>query len=432
MRIVYDLFISLYLFSIKTASLIGNEKAKLWVSGRKNCIKNLEEALKDFKGKERFWFHCASLGEFEQGRALIEKVREEYPDSFILLTFFSPSGYEIRKNYKEVNFVSYLPMDTRNNASKFVNILNPTKTFFIKYEFWFNYINELNKKKQSVYIVSAIFRPQQIFFKWYGVFFREMLKIITHIFVQDKNSFRLLKEAGISNSSISGDTRFDRVEKVAKESLRNDKIEEFIGKNKSIIAGSTWPEDEELLLSTYYSLDESNLKLLFVPHEVTVKRIEELKKTISKQIKSKEIALYSDEKLNTKAEIMIIDTVGLLSSAYAYATLAWVGGGFGKGIHNILEPAAHGKPILFGPEYSKFKEAHDLITKRSAYSISDSVIAKRVINKLLSNQDQLKSSGAASAEYVKENTGATNMIFEFVFKKTGKKQKPGQQQIIEY
>ncbi|MBL0032659.1 MAG: 3-deoxy-D-manno-octulosonic acid transferase [Bacteroidetes bacterium] len=432
MQIIYSLAIRSYYFAIAIAALFGNSKAKLWISGRRNWHKILEEKLSGYSGKERFWFHCASLGEFEQGRALIEKVRKEFPDAFILLTFFSPSGYEIRKNYPVVNFVCYLPLDTKRNAKRFVRILNPSKTIFIKYEFWYNYINELSKAGKPLFIASAIFRPQQVFFKWYGTFFRSILKKITHIFLQDKNSMRLLSDLGVNNCSITGDTRFDRVYKIAHDSKPIPAIEQFIGSKHSIVAGSTWPVDEEILLQIFHSLDDNNLKLILVPHEVSEQRILQLKDKIIRQANSKGVALYSDKILNRNSSIMIVDTIGLLSSVYKYATLTWIGGGFNNGIHNSLEAAAHGKPVFFGPEYQKFREAHDLIGIQSAFSVKNPIDGKRLMQKLLFDKSLLEKTGQLSSDYVQKNTGATEKIFFHIFQKSEERKKPGAQQIIEY
>ncbi len=432
MQIIYSLVIRCYYLAINLAGFFGNSKAKLWIKGRSSLYKNLEQKLSEFEGKERFWFHCASLGEFEQGRALIEKVRKEFPEAFILLTFFSPSGYEIRKNYQEVNFVSYLPLDTNKNARRFIKLLQPSKTVFIKYEFWYNFIIQINKTGKPIYIASAIFRPQQAFFKWYGSFFRKLLQKISHIFLQDKNSMRLLSEIGITNCSISGDTRFDRVYKVATESKPLQRIEEFTENNKVIVAGSTWPDDEEILLKMFHALDQNNLKLILVPHEVSSHRIQQLKNKIINQANPKSVTLYSDKTMNKNSAIMIVDIIGILSSAYKYATLTWVGGGFNNGIHNILEPAAHGKPIFFGPEFQKFKEAHELIASQSAFSVKDFIDGKRLMKKLLTDVDYLELTGKSAAYYVQQNTGATERIFRQVFQKHGEKKKPGAQQTIEY
>ncbi len=432
MQILYNLVIRFYYFAILTAAFFGNEKAKLWIDGRKQWYLKLERALYGFKDKERFWFHCASLGEFEQGRALIEKVRKEFPNAFILLTFFSPSGYEVRKKYTEVDHVSYLPLDTKKNARRLIQLLDPSKTIFIKYEFWFHYITELSKKNKPIYIASAIFRPQQIFFKWYGSFFRTLLKKITHIFLQDKNSQHLLSEKGIINCSVSGDTRFDRVYKIAKDAKPVLPIENFVDGNKTIVAGSTWPADEDALLKIFHALEEPGLKLILVPHEVNPQRIKQLKDKIDSDVNFKGATLYSDKSVNKEATIMIVDTIGILSSVYKYASVTWVGGGFNNGIHNILEPAAHGKPIFFGPVYQKFREAHELISCQSAFSVNDLTDARRTIKKLLSNNTLLSETGKSSSDYVKKNLGATDKIFQFVFNKPTEKKSSGTQQTIEY
>lgn len=416
MQIIYSLVIRIYYFAITVSALLGNEKARFWLLGRKQWAKNLSKALSAYKGNERFWFHCASLGEFEQGRSLIERVRKEFPDSFILLTFFSPSGYEIRKNYSEVNHVSYLPLDTKKNAERFIKILQPSKTIFIKYEFWYNFIDQISKTGKPIYIASAIFRPQQIFFKWYGTFFRELLKKISFIFLQDNDSLNLLRETGITKCSVTGDTRFDRVSKVAIEAKAILKIEQFVKNKNVIVAGSTWPADEENLLKIFDSLNDTNLKLVIVPHEVSSRRINELKEKIIHQTKQKNITLYSDTDPDVNSSIMIVDTIGLLSSAYKYATLTWVGGGFNKGIHNILEPAAHGKPVLFGPAFEKFKEAHDLIANHGAFSVTDSEAGNQLIKKMLTDDNYLEVSGKAASEYVRKNTGATDKIFMHIFR----------------
>lgn len=432
MILLYNFIILIYSTSIKLAGLFGNDKAKLWASGRKNWEKKLEESIAKSNSQERFWFHCASLGEFEQGRSLIEKVRREFPDAYILLTFFSPSGYEIRKTYSQVDFVCYLPVDTKRNAEKFIEIVKPSSTFFIKYEFWFHFINELEKKKKSIYIVSAIFRPQQIFFKWYGTFYKNLLTKITRIFIQDKNSEILLTSSNISNYTVVGDTRFDRVKKVADEAKEVSAINDFVGSSRVLVAGSTWPMDEDLVLNIFFSFDDQDIKLIIVPHDVNQERISNIQQKIQNHVHSTGSTLLSEYHSNKNSNILIVDSVGLLSTLYKYGTLTWVGGGFDNGIHNILEPAAHGKPIFFGPNYSKFKEAHDLIAKQSAFNVSDEIAGKRLMLKLLKNESLLNSASKNASEYVERNIGATELIYKFVFNKSNEKRKPGIQQKLDY
>lgn len=415
MRILYDLIISAYSLFIRIAAIFGNAKAKLWLTGRNNWEANLISNLKSAGTKKKIWFHCASLGEFEQGRALIEKIRGEFPDTFLILSFFSPSGYEVRKDYKQVDHVCYLPIDTRTNAERFIRIINPDKTFFVKYEFWFHFFTELKRQGKEVYLVSAIFRPNQIFFRWYGNLFRSILSGITHIFVQDKNSKKLLDTLPEAKSSIAGDTRFDRVLKVAEDKKRDQKLESFKGTALLLIAGSTWPEDESLLLSTFFETNNPNYKIVIVPHEVNESHLQSIEAKIRQfggQSISTRYSVYND---STNYQIMIMDTIGHLSSAYSYADVTWVGGGFGKGIHNILEPAAHGKPIMFGPEYGKFREAHELIAIGGAFSVKTKEEYKSKVEKMFVSESERKHAGRHSIEYVKNNVGATKLIFDFAF-----------------
>jgi 3-deoxy-D-manno-octulosonic-acid transferase len=419
MRILYDLIIAAYSLSIRIAAIFGNAKAKSWITGRNNWEENLQEHLTSASNKKKYWFHCASLGEFEQGRALIEKIRAEFPDAYLILSFFSPSGYEIRKDYKLADYVCYLPIDSKANAEKFIRTINPDKSFFVKYEFWYHYFNELKNQNREVYVISAIFRPTQIFFKWYGHLFRNLLAGITQLFVQDENSKKLLDTLPCVKCLVAGDTRFDRVMKVAIDNKEDQKLRSFKGTSHLLIAGSTWPEDEALLLSIFFETKNENYKLVIVPHEVNETHLMAIESKIRNYGSQTVFSRYSAYSPSTECKILIIDTIGLLSGAYSYADVCWVGGGFGKGIHNILEPAAHGKPIIFGPEYRKFREAHELIAKGGAFSVSTETDLKKLIENLFTNDNERKVAGTKSIQYVKNNLGATNLIFDFAF--SGKK-----------
>ena len=414
MRILYNIILKCYEFVIQMAAILGNKKASQFTKGRKQWDSKLRSALKN-NPENRIWFHCASLGEFEQGRPLIEKIRLEFPDAFLLLTFFSPSGYEIRKNYLGVDFVSYLPLDTRKNSKLFLDILNPNQSFFIKYEFWFYFIDELKKRGKSVYIVSANFRPNQLFFKWYGTFFRKIIQKITHIFVQDLNSIRLLQSIQVKNASVSGDTRFDRVVEISKSTNQSEKLVLFKGDNKLLIAGSTWSEDEDLIVQTYFNEKHVGYKIVIAPHEINEEHLKNIESRISTLSKKKNCFRFTEKEADSTLGIMILDTIGQLSSVYGYADITYIGGGFGKGIHNILEPAAYGKPVIFGPNYYKFREATELVKLGAAFSIIDQKEYSSVLNSLMNDPDRRIMAGRESKKYISNNIGATQIIFSFVY-----------------
>lgn len=414
MLIIYNLFIRLYYSGILISSLF-NKKAKLWIEGRKNLFKELEKL--DHFGKTA-WFHCASLGEFEQGRPVIEKFKIQNPDYKIVVTFFSPSGYEIRKNYAGADVVCYLPLDTKKNARKFIEVTQPDIAVFIKYEFWHHYLNELEKKHIPAFLVSANFRREQPFFKWYGAFWRSMLKKFNHLFVQNESSKTLLKNIGFDNITAAGDTRFDRVYKVASGPKVISRINEFKDDKKLIVAGSTWPKDETFLQDAFLNLKikNQNLKLLIAPHEIENKSME----SIRNLFKNFSMTLYSqaDKENITATDILIIDNIGMLSSLYQYADIAYIGGGFGKGIHNILEAAAHGKPVIFGPNYKKFNEAAELIKAGGAFTVSNGEELAETISNLL-NEPAATAAENASADYIGRNRGATEAVVNRLSAVTG-------------
>ncbi|MFH0895169.1 MAG: glycosyltransferase N-terminal domain-containing protein [Bacteroidota bacterium] len=398
MRLFYNITVSFYYLLILIASLF-NEKAQLWLRGRKNILKKLKAALENDTSK-RVWFHCSSLGEFEQGRPLIEEFRKQYPTYKILLTFFSPSGYEIRKNYAGADYIFYLPADTPANARRFINIVKPQFVFFVKYEYWFNYMNQLRKHEIPLVIVSAVFRPGQYFFKWYGAWALNKLKSIQHFYVQHSDVALLLKKHGIENVTISGDTRFDRVLAVTQDDTAYPKIEAFCKNQKALIVGSSWPADENLILSCLEDLQ--NYKIIFVPHDLN--HVESLLKNAGKNA-----VLYSDLNEEEDKQIVIVNAIGHLSKLYRYASIAYVGGGFGQGIHNILEPAAYGIPVIFGPNYSKFIEANELLIAGGAFCIQNENDFKNVIS-LLKNDDLYTKAANVSKSYVQNGAGATQKV----------------------
>ena len=408
MNLLYYVTIQGFNLLVRIVSIF-NHKARLFVNGRKKIFKELREFS---DGHKVAWFHCASLGEFEQGRALIEKLKKEYPNYRILLTFFSPSGYEIRKNYKFADYVTYLPIDTPRNARKFINIVKPDKAFFIKYEFWYFYLRELKKTGISTYLVSGVFRKDQYFFKWYGKGFRKMIDWFDYIFVQDKSSYDLLQSYDYKNVSLSGDTRLDRVVELVNNAKELPLVNTFKQNQLLFVAGSTWPKDDELLIK-FYKDHQKPFKMIIAPHEVHSSNITRL----MDNFKEFNVIKYSDANKNkiSRADVLIIDSIGLLSALYRYGEFTYIGGGFGKGIHNLLEAATWGVPVVFGPNYHKFKEAHELINLGGGYSINDYESLDSTLNQLIHDSNFLKESGNRAKRYIEENSGATEMIFKKIF-----------------
>lgn len=409
MSLLYDLSIFILHAGIRIAAFFGNHKAVLWIEGRKDWEEKIRKATPG-KEQKRVWFHCASLGEFEQGRPLIEKIKSSNPSIFILLTFFSPSGYEKRKNYEHADLVCYLPVDTKRNAEKFIRLASPSLSVFIKYEFWFHYFSQLKERGVPLLLASAVFRPSQIFFKWYGRFYRNILKNVNHFFVQDKESAELLSRIGLANCTVAGDTRFDRVNEVALQKKKLDIIELFKQDEKIIIAGSTWPEDEKIFFRTLSTLKKHKFKVIIAPHEVNQKRIQDISEGAKSLFKGEEIDLYSNPANLISSRILIIDNIGLLLHIYSYCEIAWIGGGFGKGIHNILEAAAFGLPVLIGPGYEKFREAKELVSMQGAFEIKNEIEASGIISKLLNDDSFYNKVSRTCNDYVRSNTGATDQI----------------------
>lgn len=409
MFVVYNLLIYLFLFLVRVRALF-EPKARAWTKGQKGLLRKIENT---FHSTTRvIWFHCASLGEFEQGRPVIESFKRTLPDVTILLTFFSPSGYEIRKNYPVADFIYYLPADTLHNARRFIGITRPSLAVFVKYEYWFNYMRVLHENRIPLIFISAIFRPEQFFFKKWLKWPLNQLRKADHFFVQDSKSASILKEAGIEQVTISGDTRFDRVISI-KDQLRSfPVIEKFIGTKVVVVAGSTWPEDEKLLLELIKI--RSDLKYLIAPHEIHQDRILSLQKILPVQ---SVCYTRADEKTIEESAVMIIDTIGILSQIYRYATIAYIGGGFGKGIHNILEAAVYGIPVIIGPNFQKFREAVDLVQRQGAFAISSEYELINIVNQLLGNQELYTLAGRATRQYIEENLGATDIILHHIKKK---------------
>jgi 3-deoxy-D-manno-octulosonic-acid transferase len=408
---LYNIAVSLYFFGIRVAAL-WNPKAKASITGRKAVFPYLHEAIQP--NDKVIWFHCSSAGEFEQGKPIIEEIRRVYPYYKIVLTFFSPSGLKAANGYQHVDFITYLPFDNRANAKQFIDLIKPELIVFVKYEFWYHYLHEAAFRHIPILLVSAVFREDQLFFKAYGSFYRQMLFLYRHIFVQDKRSLELLLENAITHCSISGDTRFDRVKQVAGIPNPIQGIPGFISNNPVLIAGSTWEADEALLAN--FLNQNPRIKLVIAPHEINATHLNKIRTLFPYAL------FYSNlpeqkEDLSTK-NVLVIDCIGLLSRLYRYGTLCYIGGGFTKdGIHNILEAAVYGKPVIFGPNYHKYREASDLITAGGAFSIQDASELNKIAGSLLSDKAYLQKSGVNAANFIVNNTGATTKIIQFIQEK---------------
>ncbi len=406
MKVLYNFLVFTTSLLLPTITLF-NKKLKLFVEGRKETFSKIEK----LKGENVIWFHAASLGEFEQARPIIEDLKKTYNEYKILVTFFSPSGYEIRKYYNLADVICYLPLDSKSNARKFIEIVNPKFAIFIKYEFWPNLLNELKLKEIPTILVSGILRKNQIFFKNYGGFMRKALSAFSHFFVQDRNSKELLNSINFENVTIAGDTRFDRVSKILKQDNSLDFIDEFKKNQYTIVAGSTWQEDEELLVNYINNKASDKEKFIIAPHNIKQEAILELQKSIHKRT-----VLYSaraDENLS-EYSVFIINTIGILTKIYAAADVAYVGGGLKTGLHNILEPATFGIPVVIGNKYDKFKEAVDLVDLNGCISISTQDAFSSVFMKLKSDEDYRKLTGKINKKYIQENLGATKLIMDYL------------------
>ncbi len=406
MRILYTIAIHTLYFLILAASLF-NRKAKLWISGRKNWRRQFNAVNLNHPV---IWFHAASLGEFEQGLPVMEAIKKSIPGCSIAVSFFSPSGFEVRKNSPHADFVFYLPLDTRYNALKLIRQLKPDAVFFIKYEFWHNFLDVISSKGIPAYLLSGIFRQQQAFFKWYGWWFRKDLKTFKHIFVQNELSANLLRMTGTDNVTITGDTRFDRVLSNASRAVDLPIIAEFTQGSVCIVAGSTWPADENILAG-YINRAAPNVKFIIAPHEIEQSHIARLVNSINK-----DLVLYSlagSVPVKDK-QVMIIDNIGLLSSIYRYGRIAYIGGGFGSGIHNLLEAAVYDIPVIFGPNHHKFNEAVELLASGGGFTIAGSDEFGNIMNKLITLDQHYQYAANKAGEYIKANAGATAKVITHV------------------
>ncbi|ABQ04758.1 3-deoxy-D-manno-octulosonic acid transferase [Flavobacterium johnsoniae] len=408
MLFLYNLTIYIAGFFLKIIALFS-PKIKLFVEGRKNVFSVLEEKIK--ANDKTIWFHSASLGEYEQGLPVIEKIKEKYPSHKIIVTFFSPSGYEVRKNNTVADVTIYLPLDTKSNAKRFLKLVHPEFAFFIKYEFWLNYLNELEKSKTSTYLISGIFRDSQMFFKWYGGFYRKALNAFTYFFVQNESSKQKIEAIGFKNVIVSGDTRFDRVNAILERDNILNYVENFKNNQLTIVIGSSWPKDEVLLIE-YINQAPENVKFIIAPHNIKTEQISNLKSQITKST-----VLFSEKENKdlSNYNVFIIDTIGILTKIYSYGTIAYVGGGFGNpGIHNILEPATFGIPIVIGPNYSNFAEAVSLVELGGCISITNFLELKEILDRLINDPKLLTEKSHICKSFIQNNKGATNTIMKIV------------------
>ncbi|WP_158975509.1 3-deoxy-D-manno-octulosonic acid transferase [Cellulophaga sp. L1A9] len=407
MHFIYNCSVYIAGFFLKILALFS-PKLKLFVTGRKHVFNTLNAGVS--KEAPVIWIHTASLGEFEQGLPVIEALKEQYINYQILVTFFSPSGYEVKKNATAADLITYLPIDTKHNAAEFIKIVHPALVIFVKYEIWPNYLKELEKGKIPTLLISAIFSKRQIFFKGYGSFMRKSLSAFSHFFVQDQNSKDLLRSLDLENSTISGDTRFDRVLKILEQDNTLDFMEKFKQDQHCFVAGSSWPEDEAIIVD-YINTTNASLKFVFAPHTIKKEAIQKLASSIQKRT-----ILYSElaHKNPSDYEVLIIDTIGILTKVYRYADVAYVGGGFATGLHNTLEPAVFGIPVLIGPKYAGFKEAEDLVTLKGVISISDQKSFTLALDQLISSPKYYEETGKINTRYITERKGATGLIMDYI------------------
>ena len=408
MLFLYNLFVVFASQALKLVAIF-NPKIKLFVEGRKVVFPTLEQKIKP--SDKTIWFHAASLGEYEQGLPVIEKIKEKFPTHKIVVTFFSPSGYEVRKNNTIADVTVYLPLDTKENAKEFLTLVHPELVFFIKYEYWLNYLSELKDLNTPTYLISGIFRENQMFFKWYGGFYRKALDTFTYFFVQNENSKKLLRQLGKANVAVSGDTRFDRVAGILEKDNSLDFISQFKNDTLTIVVGSSWPKDENLLVD-FINSNKYNVKFIIAPHNIKGEQIQQLKNSISKKT-----VLFSErnDKNLADCDVFIIDTIGILTKIYSYADIAYVGGGFGNpGVHNILEPATYGVPIVIGPNYSHFAEAIALVNLEGCISVSNKKELEAALMSLILIEVERQEKGHICETFVQMNKGATDIIMNTI------------------
>lgn len=407
MQLLYRFGVQCYGILLRLAAAY-HPKARLWVAGRRGWQERIKNRLS--VDRPTVWFHTASLGEFEQGRPIMEAFREKHPKYQILVTFFSPSGYEVRKNYKGVDHLDYLPLDSVQNARAFLDLVRPTVAVFVKYEFWFDYLATLHQRKIPILYLAASFRPSQHFFQWYGGWFRKQLEQIEHFLVQTEESITLLKQVGIGQASVSGDPRYDRVYQTAQAMEPLDGFESFVEGHQVLILGSSWPEEEALLMMWERPAD---WKVVVAPHEINEERIATLEKALEGSVVR---YFQSSPQEIAAADILILDGVGLLARAYRYGNLALVGGAFSKGLHNILEPATFGLPVIFGPKFKRYPEAGQLIARGGGFSVSDSETFNKQMDALITNQVAFQKAGDAAKDFIYSNRGATEKSMEVLLR----------------
>ncbi len=405
--LIYDFVISIYDFGIGVYSLF-NTKAKLLRNGRKET---LELIRKLHITEKTVWFHCASLGEFEQGRPVIEALKKKDQHRKIILTFFSPSGYEVRKDYEFADYIFYLPSDKKRYVKKFVEAINPSHVLFVKYEFWYHYLQYLSSKNINVYIISALFRKEHIFFKWYGGRYRKLLFFFTKLFVQDQESANLLKSIGVKDFVVAGDTRFDRVFEIAQQAKEYELLEMFSKDSVVLVGGSTWPSGEKLIAE--FLKTNKDIKVLLAPHEIHEEHLKQIEEVLP--VASARYTKLEGVDLD-KLRVLIVDTMGMLSSMYRYGNFAYIGGGFGSGIHNTIEASTFGLPVIFGPNYKKYQEACDLIVKHAGFSVANQQDFDRIVDDLLENESLYKQSSQAALAYVDAMRGSTQMIINDIYR----------------
>ena len=401
---MYNIIIYLYLFGVAIYSLFNKKVRKMW-RGERAAIGLLREKV--VSDAQYVWFHAASLGEFEQGRPLMEQMRREHPEFKILLTFFSPSGYEVRKNYEGADIICYLPLDTPFNARRFLRTIRPVMAFFIKYEFWYNYLHILKHRNVPVYSVSSIFRPGQIFFRWYGRQYSRVLKCFTHFFVQNEVSRELLHSIGIDQVTISGDTRFDRVLQIRDAAKELPLVEAFKDDHNVFVAGSSWPPDEDVFIR--YFNEHRNWELVIAPHVIDEDHLQQIISKLNRKVVRYTQATESEAR---EADVLIIDCFGLLSSIYRYGEVAYVGGGFGVGIHNVLEAAVWGVPVIFGPNNQRFQEAQGLLASEGGFQIKDYDTFCQLMDRFDTDKAYLQTTGKKAGSFVAQHAGATATILK--------------------
>ena len=408
MLFLYNIITLLAAQLLKFVALFS-PKMKLFVDGRKSVFQTLADKIQS--SDKTIWFHAASLGEYEQGLPVIEAIKQQFPTHKIVVTFFSPSGYEVRKNNAVANVTIYLPLDTISNAKQFIELVHPEMAFFIKYEYWPNYLNELKKQQIKTYLISGILRENQAFFKWYGGFYRNALKTFDYFFVQNESSKNLLQSIGFHNVKVSGDTRFDRVVSILERDNSLDYIEQFKDNKTTIVIGSSWPKDETLLVN-YINQSSDDVKFIIAPHNIKQEQISNLKN----QIQKKTILFSKKDNVDlSNSNVFLIDTIGILTKIYSYADIAYVGGGFGNpGVHNILEPATFGVPVVIGPNYSHFAEATALVNMEGCISIQNQTQLNEAFDLLLHNEDERLEKGHICSTFVQMNKGATQTIMNHI------------------